>query len=61
MLSLGISRPWQDAMEVLTGQRRIDPSAIKEYFEPLIEFLEEDNKKNNEKVGWIFEENEMDF
>lgn len=61
MLSLGISRPWQDAMEVLTGQRRIDTSAIKEYFEPLIDFLEEDNKKNNEKIGWPLFEKKMDL
>ncbi|XP_013379232.1 angiotensin-converting enzyme [Lingula anatina] len=57
MLSLGSSRPWPDAMEVLTGQREIDPSAILEYFKPLQDFLVKENK--NEIIGW--EENSEDL
>jgi peptidyl-dipeptidase A len=49
MLSLGISVPWREALEVLTGLDFIDPSAIQEYFAPLIEWLEEQNGDN---VGW---------
>ena len=50
MLSMGQSKPWPDAMEALTGQRRGDASAIIEYFAPLKKWLDEQNK--GMKVGW---------
>ncbi|XP_072023763.1 angiotensin-converting enzyme-like [Amphiura filiformis] len=52
MLSYGTSQPWTDTLEVLTGKRKIDTSAIKEYFEPLMEWLEKENARNNEQIGW---------
>lgn len=52
MLQLGSSRPWPDALEVLTGQRKMDASGLLEYFKPLQEYLEYYNKKNNVFVGW---------
>lgn len=52
MLEMGASKPWKDAMEALTGQRRMDASAIIEYFQPLVKWLTEENEKNNEKIGW---------
>lgn len=52
MLQLGSSRPWPDAMEVLTGQRNMDASALLEYFRPLQKWLEAENKKNEVFVGW---------
>ncbi len=50
MLEMGQSRPWQDAMEAITGQREADASAILEYFAPLKTWLDEQNK--GMKVGW---------
>ena len=50
MLSLGRSRPWQDAIEKLTGQREMDASAIVEYFQPLMQWLEEQNR--GRQCGW---------
>ena len=50
MLEMGKSKPWPDELEVLTGQRDIDPSAMLEYFAPLMKWLEEQNK--GEKIGW---------
>ena len=32
MLALGASKPWPDALEVMTGQRQMDASALLEYF-----------------------------
>lgn len=52
MLQLGSSKPWPDAMEVITGQRKMDASAFLEYMNPLKLFLEAEIKKNNIKVGW---------
>jgi peptidyl-dipeptidase A len=44
MLKLGASVPWQDALEELTGSRDIDASAITEYFQPLMQWLGEQNR-----------------
>ncbi|XP_055868870.1 angiotensin-converting enzyme-like [Biomphalaria glabrata] len=49
MLKLGASRPWPEAMEVITGQRKMDASALMEYFRPLMEFL---RKENRDDFGW---------
>jgi hypothetical protein len=35
MLAPGASKPWPDALEALTGERRIDAGALLEYFAPL--------------------------
>jgi peptidyl-dipeptidase A len=50
MLAMGQSKPWPDALEVLTGQRQMDAGAILEYFAPLQKWLDEQNK--GQKVGW---------
>ena len=50
MLAMGQSKPWPDALEVLTGERQVDAGAILEYFAPLQKWLDEQNKGQN--VGW---------
>jgi peptidyl-dipeptidase A len=40
MLEMGQSRPWPDALEAMTGERRMDASALLEYFQPLSEWLD---------------------
>jgi peptidyl-dipeptidase A len=50
MLSLGVSKPWPDALEAMTGSRQMDASAILDYFRPLQAWLEEQNK--GVAVGW---------
>jgi peptidyl-dipeptidase A len=50
MLEMGASRPWQDAMEAMTGQRELDASAIIDYFAPLKKWLDEQNKFR--QCGW---------
>jgi len=50
MLSLGASRPWQDALEKLTGTRTMEATAIREYFQPLMAWLEEENR--DRQCGW---------
>jgi peptidyl-dipeptidase A len=41
MLALGMSRPWPDALEAMTGERRMDATALLEYFAPLKKWLDE--------------------
>ncbi|HEY8568622.1 M2 family metallopeptidase [Microbulbifer sp.] len=50
MLAMGASKPWPDAMEALTGQRELDASAIVDYFQPLMVYLQEQNK--DRECGW---------
>jgi len=50
MLRLGASRPWQEALEQLTGTRQMDASAIIEYFQPLLDWLQRNNA--NRTCGW---------
>ena len=50
MLQLGASRPWQDALTTLTGQREMDATAILDYFAPLKKWLDQQN--SGKPVGW---------
>ncbi len=50
MLEMGKSRPWPDALEAMTGKRDIDATAILDYFAPLKQWLDEQNKGHH--VGW---------
>ncbi len=50
MLEMGQSRPWPEALEALTGEKQLDATAILDYFAPLKQWLDEQNKGH--KVGW---------
>ncbi len=50
MLAMGVSKPWPDAMEALTGTRQMDATAILDYFAPLQKWLDEQNR--GVKAGW---------
>ena len=52
MLAMGVSKPWPEALEALTGEKQMDASALADYFAPLKTWLDEQNKKNNYPVGW---------
>uniref|UniRef100_A0A182WGJ4 Angiotensin-converting enzyme n=1 Tax=Anopheles minimus TaxID=112268 RepID=A0A182WGJ4_9DIPT len=52
MLELGSSKPWPEAMEVLTGVRRMSADALIEYFQPLYDWLVVENKRIGAHVGW---------
>ncbi|MBL8549308.1 MAG: M2 family metallopeptidase [Hyphomonadaceae bacterium] len=44
MLEMGQSRPWPDALEAFTGTRQMDGSSMVHYFQPLMTWLEEQNR-----------------
>ena len=50
MMAMGASRPWPDAMEALTGQRKADATALLEYYAPLRAWLRKQNA--GRKCGW---------
>lgn len=45
MLAMGQSRPWPEALKALTGEDKMDATAIIDYFAPLKVWLDEQNKK----------------
>ncbi|MDO6466078.1 M2 family metallopeptidase [Pseudoalteromonas carrageenovora] len=50
MLEMGSSRPWQEALEAVTGKPQMDATAMLDYFAPLQRYLDEQNKGRN--CGW---------
>ena len=49
-MAMGQSLPWQDAFENLTGTRQLSGKSIMNYYAPLKEWLDEENK--NRTCGW---------
>jgi peptidyl-dipeptidase A len=39
-------------MEVLTGQRNMDATGLLDYFSPLADWLQRDNRESGEHIGW---------
>jgi peptidyl-dipeptidase A len=52
VLAMGKSKPWPDALEALTGQRQMDATAVLDYFAPLKEWLDAQNKASGVPIGW---------
>lgn len=50
MLEMGSSRPWQEALQTLTGSNEMDATAVLDYFAPLQKYLDEQNQDRN--CGW---------
>ncbi|WP_126172745.1 M2 family metallopeptidase [Altericroceibacterium xinjiangense] len=50
MLEMGASEPWPEALEVFTGSREMSAKPMLEYFAPLKEWLDEQNK--GQSTGW---------
>lgn len=50
MLEMGSSRPWQEALETVTGKQQMDATAMLDYFAPLQTYLDKQNKGRN--CGW---------
>lgn len=52
MLEMGKSQPWPEELYALTGERKMDATAILDYFAPLKKWLDEQNAKNGVRPGW---------
>ena len=50
MLEMGRSRPWPDALEAFTGTRQMDGGSMVRYFQPLMTYLQEQNR--GQTCGW---------
>jgi peptidyl-dipeptidase A len=45
MLAMGLSRPWPEALKAMTGEDKMDATAIIDYFAPLKTWLDAENQK----------------
>ncbi|WP_438002129.1 M2 family metallopeptidase [Sorangium sp. So ce185] len=50
MMEMGRSRPWPEALEAVTGSRRMDAAAMLDYFAPLRGWLDRQNRGRT--CGW---------
>lgn len=50
MMQLGSSLPPQDALEAITGSREMSAEPLVEYFRPLLDWLEDQNR--GQPIGW---------
>jgi peptidyl-dipeptidase A len=50
MMEMGMEKPWPEALTAVTGESRLDGSALIEYFQPLIDWLDRENA--GQKCGW---------
>ena len=50
MLSMGLSRPWPEALDKIAGTKQMDATAILDYFKPLDAWLDEQIK--GKPIGW---------
>jgi peptidyl-dipeptidase A len=50
MLKLGASKPWVEALATISGERKMDATAILDYYAPLAKWLDEQNQ--GETCGW---------
>nr|XP_032835033.1 angiotensin-converting enzyme 2 isoform X2 [Petromyzon marinus] len=52
MLKLGKSEAWTKALEQVASTTAMDSTALIDYFEPLYRWLQEDNHRHGQTVGW---------
>jgi peptidyl-dipeptidase A len=53
MLGMGSSKPWAEILESLTGETKLEPQAMLDFFKPLHTWLKKENIKRNYTVGWM--------
>lgn len=51
-MKLGFSKPWPEAMKLITGQPNMSASSMMNYFKPLMDWLLTENGRHGEKLGW---------
>lgn len=52
LMKFGSSKTWREVLLEVTGEIELNPDGFVEYFEPLNQYLKENNLNNNVPVGW---------
>lgn len=51
----GSSLHWREVLQSTIGETRLDGSAMREYFQMLEEWLQKENFRTKEFVGWLYD------
>jgi len=52
LLEKGQSQPWQDTLTEMIGSGKMSADSLLHYFQPIITWLENDQKENGWVSGW---------
>uniref|UniRef100_A0A1B6DUB7 Angiotensin-converting enzyme n=2 Tax=Clastoptera arizonana TaxID=38151 RepID=A0A1B6DUB7_9HEMI len=55
LMEKGASEPWSEVLYAATGETKLDGSAIREFFQPLEDWLRNENRRTQEFVGWSYD------
>ena len=47
---MGLSKPWPEALRAMTGEDKMDATAMIDYFGPLKQWLDAENQKAGRKA-----------
>lgn len=52
VMRVGSSRPWQEVLKEAIGTDALDAQPLLNYFQPVSQWLQEENQRNGEVLGW---------
>ncbi|RVE59444.1 hypothetical protein OJAV_G00188490 [Oryzias javanicus] len=52
VMKLGYSQPWPEVMAMITNSSKMSAQPLMRYFEPLVQWLEQENQRNGDVIGW---------
>ncbi|XP_041066850.1 angiotensin-converting enzyme 2 [Carcharodon carcharias] len=52
MLRLGKSQSWTRALQLVTGETKMNAAPLLKYFQPLYDWLKKNNAENGRMIGW---------
>ncbi|XP_024941255.1 angiotensin-converting enzyme isoform X2 [Cephus cinctus] len=52
LLGYGSSQPWHRIMKIFTGDKKLSAKPLLEFFRPLQDYLEQENRRAGEFIGW---------
>lgn len=53
-METGSSENWRDTLSLAIGENRLDGSALREFFQPLEEWLRNENLRTGQFIGWTY-------
>lgn len=51
----GSSENWRDTLSLAIGENKLDGSALREFFQPLEEWLRNENLRTGQFIGWNYD------
>jgi len=54
IMESGSSENWRDTLSLAIGENKLDGSALREFFQPLEEWLRNENLRTGQFIGWNY-------